>query len=251
LIRLRRHATSGFEVSLEEIKAGLKRGARAVALTNLHNPSGQLLSQGEVKRIAAACADAGATLIVDEVYLDSTHIVGNGPLWTAANLADNVIASSSLTKVYGLGGLRIGWLLVPPSLVERVRRIMDLLSVVNSAPSSSLAILAFSRMAGLEERFRKFHQEGQPVFRRWIAEQSLLSGYPNHGALFECVRLPEGVTSTALNELLVTEYDTQVVPGHFFDLDDHVRISLNLPPADLAEGLSRISRAVGELAAGR
>jgi aspartate/methionine/tyrosine aminotransferase len=247
VIPLRRRPSSAFGIRVEEVEAGLKQGARAVVLTNLHNPSGQLLTVEMIERIAESCAIAGAKLVVDEVYLDAVHLAGLGPLWTAANVADNVIATSSLTKVYGLGGLRIGWLLTNPGLAERARGIMDLLSVNNSAPSSSLALVAFSQMERLEARFRRFYQEGQPVFRRWLAEQSTLTGYDSNGAIFECLRLPKGVTSVELNELLVTEYDAQVVPGRFFDLDDHIRVSIALPSADLAEGLSRVSQAVTKL----
>lgn len=247
VIPILRRPSLSFDVPMQEIEAGLRQGARAVALTNLHNPSGRLLPIDTIRGIAAQCADAGVTLVVDEVYLDSAALILERPVWTAAQAGANVITSNSLTKVYGLGGLRIGWLLASPALAERARRIMDLLSVVNAAPSTSLAIQAFSGMSRLEDRFRAFHRQGQRVFRGWLAGQSLLAGYANHGAIFECLRLPEGVGAVRLNEVLVTEYDTQVVPGRFFGLDDHIRISLTLPPADLAEALSRISDAVGRL----
>ncbi|GAG06919.1 unnamed protein product, partial [marine sediment metagenome] len=194
-----------------------------------------------------SCRGAGATLIVDEVYLDAAHLNGKQPLWTAASVADNVIATNSLTKVYGLGGLRMGWLLTNPELAERARSIMDLLSVNNAAPASMLALRAFAQINRLEERFRRIYREGQPAFRRWLAGQSLLTGYPNHGAVFECLRLPEGLSSVRLNELLVAEYETQVVPGRFLGLDDHIRISLTLPENELLTALSRVSEAVGRL----
>lgn len=252
VIPLRRRPSLVFEIPVEDVEFGLRQGARAVVLTNLHNPSGQLLPVETVRQIASACSGAGATLIVDEVYLDSAHLNGKHPLWTAASVADNVIATSSLTKVYGLGGLRTGWLLTNPELAERARSIMDLLSVNNAAPASMLALRAFSQVNLLEERFRRIYREGQPVFRRWLAEQSLLTGYPSHGAIFECLRLPEGLSSARLNELLTAEYDTQVVPGRFFGLDDHIRISLTLNKSDLTVALSRVSDAVGRLvAAGR
>ncbi len=108
VIRLPRHPGRMFGVDVEGIESGLRQGARAVVLSNLHNPSGQLLSREAVTRIAETCAKAGATLVVDEVYLDSAAITGGRSLWTAASIADNVIATGSLTKVYGLGGLRIG-----------------------------------------------------------------------------------------------------------------------------------------------
>ena len=247
--RLVRRADSGFAVTPDVLETGLSHGARAVVLTNLHNPSGQHLSEQTIQHIAERCAASGATLIVDEVYLDGAHLINGQRRWTAAGLADNVIAINSLTKVYGLGGLRVGWLMTNPSVAERARTMIDLLNVDNSAPSSALALQAFARIVQFEERYRRFHREGQGVYRCWLSEESLVRAYANHGALFESIRLPAGVTGDQLNELLVTDYDTQIVPGRFFGLEDHVRLSVAVPPDDLQEALSRISRALRRLTA--
>lgn len=236
-----------FEVSADDVELGLDQGATAVVLTNLHNPSGQLLSIDAIKDISHRCSRAGATLIVDEVYLDAACLIGDQPCWTAANVAENVIAINSLTKVYGLSGLRIGWLLTGAKLADRARQLMDLLSVHNAAPSTSLALSAFGNITVLEDRFRRLYEEGQPVYRRWLADDPRVQGYPSYGAIFECVRLPEGVSSDRLHELLVSKYDTQVTPGRFFDLDDHIRLTIALPEDDLTEALARISRAITQL----
>ena len=108
VIRLLRRPERAFAVCPKDVAKGLNQGARAVFLTNLHNPSGQLLTKENVEQIARACAQANATLIVVEVYLDAAHLNGDQPRRTAATVANNVIAIDSLTKVYGLGGLRVG-----------------------------------------------------------------------------------------------------------------------------------------------
>ena len=249
VIPLLRSPERAFTVRLEDVAQGLNQGARAVFLTNLHNPSGQLLTQDAVEQIAGACARAGATLIVDEVYLDAAHLNGDQPRWTAATVADNIIAINSLTKVYGLGGLRVGWLLANPDLAERAREIMDLLSVENAAPSAAIALRAFAGLERLEARYRSLYREGQPIYRRWLDGEPLVQGYASHGAVFECVRLPAGLKSDDLNGLLVGRHDTQVVPGSFFGLDDHIRANIGHPPEELDEALTRISRALRELLA--
>ncbi len=247
VIPLIRRASQEFEVRLNEIETGLDRGTRAVVLTNLHNPSGQYLIPEAIKEIARACARGNATLIVDEVYLDAGYLAGRQDRWTAAAMAENVIVTSSLTKVYGLGGLRAGWLLGSTPVAEQARDMMDLLSVDNAAPAASLAVHALANLPTLEERYRRFYDEGQAVFRRWLASEPLADGYMSCGAPFECVRLPGGVDPDHLNELLVTEYDTQVVSGRFFGLDDHIRLSIMPSCGDLAEALSRISQALRKM----
>jgi aspartate/methionine/tyrosine aminotransferase len=241
VITLSRLAKNHFLIDVAEVDAGLDRGARAVVLTNLHNPSGQPLRADLLRTLAARCARVNATLIVDEVYLDAAFLTGHAPRWTAASLAENVVATGSLTKIYGLGGLRTGWLIASPPVVERLQEIMDLLSVENSAPSAALALHAFANLKTLEDRYRHFHRTGQKVFRQWLAGEPRVDTYANHGAVFECVRLPEGVDSTRFCDLLFREYDTQVVDGRFFGLPDHIRISTAVTPDDLAQGLSRLS----------
>lgn len=241
---LERDASRGFDVSLDEIDAGLRQGARAVVVTNLHNPSGKWLSREAVGRIVDLCARAHATLVVDEVYLDAASLTAGHSRWTAAGLADNVVATGSLTKVYGLGGLRAGWLIASLELAERARDVMDLLSVENAAPAMTIAFHALSHLDILEARYRSVFDEGQPIFRRWLAQEPLVRGYENFGALFEWVGLPVGVNADRLSDLLAEDYEVRVVPGSFFGVDDHVRLGLTLPASELAEALSRISEAL-------
>ena len=248
---VQRSSAGGFGVSLDDVAAGLKAGAAAVLFTNLHNPSGQYLPLGRIAEITTLCSEAGAVLIVDEVYLDAVSIVQDSKRWSAASLGDNVVATGSLTKVYGLGGTRAGWLVAAPRLAERARDVMDVLSVENAAPATSVAIHALDRLSDLAERYRCAHTEGQRVYRAWLKDQRQLSGYDNHGALFECVRLPDGVDPDHLNEVLVSDYDTQVVSGRFFGLDGHIRVGTSVAPGVLAEGLARISEAVGKMSPNR
>jgi aspartate/methionine/tyrosine aminotransferase len=244
---VRRAPADSFGVDLSTIEAGLEAGARAVVLTNLHNPSGQHLSPDTVRELAARCADRDATLIVDEVYLDAAHLNKGHPRWTAATLAPNVIALNSLTKVYGLAGLRVGWMLSNDELADRARTIMDLLSVMNAAPSTSISLRAFSVIDRLEDAFRRSYQQSQPVYREWLEGEPRVNGYTSHGALFECVKLPGGVAADRLCAVLHAEYDTNVTPGGFFGLPDHIRLSLSVGPDTLAEGLARLSKALRRL----
>ncbi len=243
-VPLERRPSLAFEVFLQEVEAGLSRGARALVLTNLHNPSGRWLSPEQIREIGSACSQADATLIVDEVYLDGASLVSGRPRWTAAGLADNILATNSLTKVYGLGGLRAGWLLTRPELAERARDMMDLLSVENAGPAMSLALQAFSSLKALEDRFRRLFKEGQSTFRKWLDHEPLVQGYENFGAVFEWVKLPEGVDADGFADLLAAEHHTQVVSGSFFGMKDHIRLGVALPSTDLAEALSRISEAL-------
>ncbi len=251
VLELARSPGREFAIDHDAVEAALRAGARVVFLTNLHNPSGQYIAPADMKRIADRCAQLRATLIVDEVYLDSTHIVRDEPLWTAAAFGDHVVTINSLTKVYGLPGLRVGWILAGEAVADRARRIMDLLSVDNASPSAVLGLEALRRIHELEDRFRETHRRGQSLFRDWLERNAAFGGYDNHGAIFECLRLPEGVSSERLCAHLREHHDVQVTPGGFFDLEDHIRVSLTLPEGDLEEALTRLGKGLRELRAAR
>jgi aspartate/methionine/tyrosine aminotransferase len=247
VIELDRSPQREFAIDPAAIEAALQAGARVVFLTNLHNPSGQYIPPAAMKRAADLCAKYRATLLVDEVYLDSTHIARDEPLWTAAAFGSHVATINSLTKVYGLPGLRVGWILAGDDVAERARKIMDLLSVDNASPSAAMGIEALRRIHELEARFREFHRRGQSVFRAWLEANPAFGGYDNHGAIFECLRLPDGVTSERLCAHLQEHHAVQVTPGRFFNLEDHIRISLTLPEGELEEALTRIGQGLREL----
>jgi aspartate/methionine/tyrosine aminotransferase len=231
---------------LQQVEEGLRRGAGAVLLSNLHNPSGMRLKSDELVALADMTARAGASLIIDEVYLDYLHVNRGGAPSTAASLAPHIIATSSLTKVYGLGGLRAGWLIATPEAAERVRRAMDYLMVNNSSVSMNLAIRALENMSALEARTRRMYERGRPVVRSWLDACDDLRCWGDDGAVFVLVDLGAGVDDWRLTERLIERYDVAVVPGTFFGCPGHIRVSFTLPPDPLREALDRVRRAIDE-----
>lgn len=236
-----------YRPDLEAVEQGLRRGARAVVLTNLHNPSGLMCPDDDLAALARLAADRHAYLIVDEVYLDYAVINRAASRVRAVELGEHVIVTDSLTKVYGLGPLRAGWIIADPRVIERARQVLDVLNVVNPVVSARLACRALEHLDRLAERCRRAHQASYPPFAAWLESQHDLGGCGHDGALFSWVRLPEGVRSERLAQVLAADYDTQVVPGMFFGADDHIRIGFGLPPPDLAEGLARLAEAVGRM----
>lgn len=252
VVPFHRRPEDGFEmhVDVRRIAREGRTEIRAVVMTNLHNPSGRYESPERIAALARDCRGIGAHLIVDEAYLDGACIVGGRAMETAARLGENVVAVNSMTKILGLAGLRVGWIIAEPLVVERARNVMDLISLNNAAPSASIALRAFERLADLENRYRRFHARGQRVYRKWLSEQSAARGYENHGGLFELLALPGGVAAADLCERLRADHDTQVTPGDFFGLPYHVRLSLTLEEKPLSEALDRLGRAMDEASAG-
>ncbi|MFH0980693.1 MAG: pyridoxal phosphate-dependent aminotransferase [Planctomycetota bacterium] len=246
VIRLERRPQRRFRFDLDAVVAGLTAGARAVMICDSHNPSGLLCPEHDLRELARLTASHGAYLIVDEVYRDYAVINCHAPFTTAATLGDHVIVTNSLTKVYGLGPLRAGWMLAAPAVIERARDLFDHLDVVNSLPSQQLAVAALARLDRLAERTRRIYQTGYPVYREWLDSRADVIGYGNDGAVFEFPRLLSLEDTRPLGEWLAQECDTSIVPGAFFGAPQHIRISFTLPAELLAEGFARLSEALDD-----
>ena len=243
-VRFHRQASADFAPDVDQIRRLLRQGARTVILTDLHNPSGRLCPSDLLREVSDVCGEYGAHLVVDEVYRDFTHLNHGLCRETAARLGPHVIATSSLTKVYGFGGLRVGWLIGSPALVEQSRHVVDHLFVDLPAPSASLAIGVLDSIDHFAARTRAVYETGFRLFSRWIGQRRDVHWSGDDGAVFAYLRLPPGLMADDFCETLRTRYDTQVVSGSFFEQPDHIRIGFGIPADDLTAGLTRIGEAL-------
>jgi aspartate/methionine/tyrosine aminotransferase len=241
-VRWGRPRERGFLPDPESLIPLLTERTRGVFLTNPHNPSGAWLAPREIERLVRITSDRGVPLVVDEVYLDGVP----DPV-PARRFGGLAVSTASLTKVYGLGGLRIGWALAPVPLVEALHRFHDLATVNCAVPSQALARSAFASIESLRERAHAAFRENFPVVDRWVSETPGLSWSPPR-VVFGFPRWSATKSTWALYELLDREYETLIVPGRFFDgFEDHFRIGFGGELGELKEGLSRIAEGIVRL----
>jgi len=223
---------------LDAIRAGLRDGARLVALTDLHNPSGVRLRPDDLAALETAAGDAGATVLLDEVYRDFLP----PPVGTAFLPDGPFVVSSSLTKVYGLGLLRFGWALAPPAIVDRMRRMNDLLVVNPPAPSASIALGAWDRLDAIAARRRETAARNFRVLSAWVrGRRDLAWSPPDAGitALLEVESL-RGGDDVAWVERLIAATGVAVVPASMFGAPGGFRVSFGLPTEPFTEALDRL-----------
>lgn len=237
--QLQRRFEDSWRPDPDEIRAALADGkVRLVVLTNPHNPSGVLLDRAEVEEIARLTGEAGALLLIDEVYLD---------VWfeeappSHVHLGPHVLTTNSLTKSYGLSGLRCGWVLCGSrDLADRLRRTRDAMEAVSSIASESLATAAFRQLDRLEARSRAILEPNFALAQAFLAE---------HAEWLECViprrtmmvfpRLRKEEDAQALHDWLRGR-ETSIVPGRFFELPGFFRLGFAVGTEDVAEGLRRV-----------
>jgi aspartate/methionine/tyrosine aminotransferase len=209
-------------------------------MTNLHNPTSVLTPDSVLREIGDIARSIGALVLVDEVYLDAVY---EETPRTSFHLGPEFVVTSSLTKVYGVSGLRCGWILARPDLAWKMRRLNDLYSATPVHPGGLLSVAAFKHLDLLREKARRIVEADRKLLRDFLARQSAISAVRTDWGTTSFLRLQEGNAHFFL-ERLRSEFDTSAVPGRFFEMPDHFRIGMGVNTEMFAEGLSRIARAL-------
>lgn len=238
-----RRAGDGFRLDPAEVERGITSRTRAVVITNLHNPGSALADDDALRRVGEVAARAGARVVVDEVYLDA--------LWepaprTAFHLGEHFVSTNSLTKVYGLNGLRCGWVLAEPALAERMWRMTELFNNIGVHAAERMSLAAFRNLDAIAQRSRTLLDANAAALNAFYAARPELDATPHVHGTVSFPRLRTGDAET-LCDLLTHRYETAVVPGRFFGAPDHIRIGLGVAPTTFADGLNRLGRALDEL----
>jgi len=232
-----------FRINPERVKAALTPRTRLVIVSNLHNPTGSFTPPEIMRQVGELADSVGARILVDEVYLESLHGQEVAP---SATLSPTFISTSSLTKAYGLSGLRAGWALSAPDLAERIKRVRDVVDGVGAFPSELLAHLAFQALPALRKRAREILEPNMARLRDFMEERPELDWVPPAGGSVAFPRLSRVMDTWDFAQKLREEYDTGVVPGRFFEAPTHFRVALGGRREILEEGLLRLGRALSE-----
>jgi aspartate/methionine/tyrosine aminotransferase len=238
--RFLRTKESGWAVNPGEILRCITPKTRLIVITNLHNPTSVLTSDSVLREIDDIARSIGALVLVDEVYLDAVY---ERTPQTSFHLGPEFVVTSSLTKVYGVSGLRCGWILARPDLALKMRRLNDLYSATAVYSGQLLAVAAFKHLNLLREKARRIVDADRKLLREFLAQQSAISAAWTDWGTTSFVQLRDGNADNFL-ERLRTEFDTSAVPGRFFEMPDHFRIGMGVNTEMFAEGLSRIDRAL-------
>ena len=244
VVRVVRRAEDRYAVDLSAVEDAFKSGARVFCLTDLHNPTGIAVEDSAVVGLRELAQRHGAWVLLDEVYRDFR----DGPAATAYRPGSRIITMSSLTKCYGLGGLRAGWLFAPPEVLERAELVEEILYGVLPAPTTRLAAQALDRADALLERGRAAAAAGRPVIDAWMASTPRVSWVAPDAGITGLVRIDGLTDSMAFAARLREELDLQVVPGAFFGAEGHVRLSFGLPPKTVAAALDVLALGIPPLA---
>lgn len=241
-----RRFDTGYRVEIDAVRPLMSSRTKLLILSRPHNPSSAIVPDGTLVELGRLAASVGAWVLVDEVYLDSANLLVSGrPAFRpAATLKGPFISTSSLTKSYGLAGLRCGWAVAPEAIIDRLRRTRDLVDVVSAAPSDHLSVLAFSQRPRLAERAKALLSRNIGLAKAFLGAHPQLEVAipPQASVIFPRLR---GVNDASpFVDRLLADEGVAVAPGRFFDAPAQFRISLAGRTDSLEVGLSRLGRAL-------
>ena len=241
--RFRRVEENGWAVDPAEVRRCVTPKTRLIVITNLHNPTSAFTAEPVLRELGDIARSIGALVLVDEVYLDAVY---QGTPSTSLHLGPEFVVTSSLTKVYGVSGLRCGWILAQPQLAWKMRRLNDLYSATPVYPGELLSVAAFQHLNLLRERARRVVEADRKLLCDFLTKQSTISAVSTEWGTTSFPRLSRdrGRNADAFLERLRSEFDTSAVPGRFFEMPDHFRIGMGVNTEMFAEGLNRIGRAL-------
>jgi aspartate/methionine/tyrosine aminotransferase len=212
-----------------------------VSITVPHNPTGQVMPEADLKRIIALVEQAGCRLLVDETYREMTFA---GPLPCAAALSTRAISVSSLSKTYGIPGIRAGWLLCrDPELMETFLAAKEQIGICGSVVDEAIGLAAYSQADAWLASVQVPLKAAFDSVARWIEGEPMLEWVKPSGG---CVCFPRIVGEIDMAVFYATLNDIHgcyVGPGHWFEQDDrYFRLGYGWPrPDELAGGLKAIS----------
>ena len=239
-----------WELDVDSLSHAVTDRTKLIAVCNPNNPTGHIMSSAEMDAVVAAADRVGAWILADEVYSGAERLTDEQTpsFW---GRYDKVFANNSLSKACGLPGLRVGWIVGPPTEVDEAWARHEYLTLSVATLSNQLAAVALSPevRSKLLQRTRDYIRRGYTIFEEWMQSHGdLLSIVPPGAAAIAFPRYELEVNSTTFVDRLIKEKSVLVAPGDHFNVDRHLRISFGVPPEYVRGGLERIHQLLTEMA---
>jgi aspartate/methionine/tyrosine aminotransferase len=237
--RFKRRYEDKFAIDVAEIERNLTPRTRMIVLCNFHNPSGALVSDATLREIASLARRSNAYVMVDEVYREMLYEAK--PQSTFHIDPERFIITNSLTKAYGLSGLRCGWILAPAEIAQRIWNLHDIHAATYPFVAEQLSVVALNQLPRIAEQMETMLDENRRLLLAFLQERDDLEYFwPEYGTIV-FPRLKNGSVED-LCKLLREQYEVSVVPGRFFDLPDHFRIGVGAATDSVNAALRQLGK---------
>lgn len=237
---------TGWRINAGDIEAAITPATRLISITTPHNPTGITMTQAELQAVITIAEKKNIYLLVDETYRD-TCFKTSYPV--VASMSKKVISVSSLSKAFGLPGLRIGWLITQDEvLMEQFLAAKEMMYITNAALDEEVAYRFYCRKEAFAAVINERAMQNYRLLVSWLQQESNLEYVLPQGGVvcFPRFKHPETINIPRFYETLVQQYKTMVGPGHWFGMpDSYMRIGFGWPGRQAFEqGLVHISEAI-------
>lgn len=244
---------NGWRLDLDLLESLVTAKTKLISIVNPNNPTGSILSRADMLRIVSICQKDGAWLHADEVYrgteMSDTGMNG-GETPSFWGIYDRAICVNSMSKAYGLAGLRIGWIVAAPEMIEELWRRHEYAVIAASGPSMTLAEIALqpTKRQTLLARQKKLSHEGHAILEDWVRKQDgRFSVSPAVATSIAFVQYHFDMPSVELANHIREKVSVLVAPGAYLGMENHLRITVGYEREKVRTALERIGSAVAEL----
>ncbi len=241
IVHFERRFDDGWSVDPDRIARAMTGRTRLIIVSSPHNPTGVIASPEAMRAVGDIAERHDAWVLVDEVYRDATY--GRDAV-SSAHAHARCIVTNSLTKSYGLPGLRCGWAMGVPEVIERIRRVRDAVDAVGAYPAEVASARAFAMIDRLAARARAVIEPNLGRLCEFMDSRRDLEWVRPDGGTIAFPRLAGASDADSFVERLSRDHETAVVPGRFFGAPPHFRIAFGVLPDTFERGLEAITRAL-------
>lgn len=235
-----------WRLDLDALENLVSDRTKLIAICNPNNPTGARFTAVELDAVARIADRHGAWILADEIYQGAE--LDGAPTPTIRGRSERAIVTNSLSKAYGLPGLRLGWVVAPSELIAELWARHDYTTIAPGALSDRLGTFALEpvRRARLLARGRELLVRNHAAVATALAD-SRLSWVPPAAGAFVLARYPHAINSTALAERLRAEQSVLVVPGDHFGMDGWLRLGFGAEIGTVRAGLARLTALLATL----
>ncbi len=234
---------------IEQLKSIVTKKTGAITICNPNNPTGAIIEKHDLKAIADIAADNDAWLVADEIYRGAELQPEKAP--SIHGMYEKTLITSSLSKAYGLPGLRLGWIACPSEQVAtELWTYSDYTTICPSKTSDWLATLALNPkvQAKIEKRTREVVKTNWAIMKKWLDSHADVFEYVAPSAAAICfIKQKTGLSSYDFVVRLMKEKSVLISPGEHFEVPGYLRIGFGTEPKYLEPALARISELLHEL----
>ncbi|MEJ6404241.1 aminotransferase [Yoonia sp. 2307UL14-13] len=230
----------GFLPDLDHLRHLVGTDTKLIALTNPNNPTGALIDQPMLEQIAKIARAADAWILCDEVYrgIDQT---GDGTTASIADIYEKGIGTAGMSKAFSLAGLRLGWVVAPPEMIEAVMIHRDYDTISVGQIDDYLAMVALEHHDKVLARSKDITRGNLATLEAWMNDQPLLSWIKPRSGTTTLLKYDLPMSSRDFCVGLLQETGVMLTPGEVFGMGGYVRIGFGNPESAFSDGLGRLS----------